>query len=158
MGGGQSNELNALGEASPHRAKLSFGKPAKGGFSAGPKTMEKIRTRSDFCLLKIVEQEVIRTAFGLWAKEEAAVYLEVSAARWSDERTANPSECNRQQDLEFFSCPQYELPAQNVLPAGSSYSRSPIGLLVSPPPLFTMYVWHNVCVAHTVCPASLSST
>jgi hypothetical protein len=65
MGGGLSSELSVTGEATPHRAKLSWGgKPVKGGFSAGPRTMEKIRTRSDFCLLKIVEQEVVRKVSG----------------------------------------------------------------------------------------------
>jgi hypothetical protein len=48
------------------------GRPAYGAFSAGVNTMNKMRTRSDFCLLKIFETEVVVTAFGLWARDEGA--------------------------------------------------------------------------------------
>jgi len=42
--------------------------------------MEKIRTRSDFCLLKIVEEDLVQKAFSEWARsahlKEGGVYLE----------------------------------------------------------------------------------
>mmetsp|Transcript_10150 Transcript_10150/g.20200 ORF Transcript_10150/g.20200 Transcript_10150/m.20200 type:complete len:583 (+) Transcript_10150:70-1818(+) len=80
-GGSKSAPVNALGVPVVHVAKKDmFGKVVRGGFSAGPKTMEKIRTRSDFCLLKIVEQVEVRKAFALWAHaenvKEGAVYLD----------------------------------------------------------------------------------
>ncbi|GMI21651.1 hypothetical protein TeGR_g4448 [Tetraparma gracilis] len=76
MGGGYSEPIVA-GVPAVHVSKLNMsGKPVKGGFSSGPKTMEKIRTRSDFCLLKIVEQDIVRKAFSQWAKAEAATYLD----------------------------------------------------------------------------------
>mmetsp|Transcript_21233 Transcript_21233/g.42385 ORF Transcript_21233/g.42385 Transcript_21233/m.42385 type:complete len:530 (+) Transcript_21233:148-1737(+) len=48
------------------------GKPAVGSFSSGNFTMQKMRTRSDFCLLKIFEEDVVYTAFCLWATDEKA--------------------------------------------------------------------------------------
>ena len=55
------------------------GRPAAGSFSAGPNTMQKMRTRSDFCLLKIFEEETVVKRFGFWAEgcneEEAVKFL-----------------------------------------------------------------------------------
>ncbi|GMH49721.1 hypothetical protein TL16_g00591 [Triparma laevis f. inornata] len=48
------------------------GRPAHGAFSAGTSTMNKIRTRSDFCLLKIFESKAVIASFGLWAQDEGA--------------------------------------------------------------------------------------
>jgi len=46
------------------------GRPRVGSFSAGPNTMTKLRTRSDFCLVKIFEEKVVLKAFQLWCKDE----------------------------------------------------------------------------------------
>ena len=80
-GGSKSGPVNELGIPVVHVPKKDlFGKVVKGGFSAGPRTMEKIRTRSDFCLLKIVEEVEVRKAFALWAHaenvKEGAVFLD----------------------------------------------------------------------------------
>ncbi|GMH48749.1 hypothetical protein TrRE_jg8234 [Triparma retinervis] len=80
MGGGHSSS-KATTEVPVHYPKTSWsGKVVKGGFSAGPRTMEKIRTRSDFCLLKIVEEDIVQKAFSQWARsenvKEGGVYLE----------------------------------------------------------------------------------
>ena len=48
------------------------GRPAVGSFSAGKNTMQKLRTRSDFCLLKIFEENIVYKAFVLWAGDERA--------------------------------------------------------------------------------------
>ncbi|GMH82151.1 hypothetical protein TrVE_jg12996 [Triparma verrucosa] len=81
MGGGGSKPSPLDLQPAVHVPKKGWtGKVVKGGFSAGPRTMEKIRTRSDFCLLKIVEQETVRKAFALWAHaenvKEGATYLD----------------------------------------------------------------------------------
>ncbi len=53
----------------PRKRKMS-GKPAVGSFSAGATTMNKMRTRSDFCLLKIFQEEVVKRAFDIWTTDE----------------------------------------------------------------------------------------
>lgn len=53
----------------PTGRRLS-GRPRVGSFSAGPKTLTKLRTRSDFCLVKIFEEKIVLTAFQLWCKDE----------------------------------------------------------------------------------------
>jgi len=88
MGGG-SSKAKQINSAPVHYPRTNWsGKVIKGGFSAGPRTMvsgcpvgtlveitpgitsdipffvmaaqEKIRTRSDFCLLKIVEEDIVK--------------------------------------------------------------------------------------------------
>ena len=76
MGGFVAKEAPVEKDGNPKvhivtKRKLS-GKPAIGSFSAGQNTMQKMRTRSDFCLFKIFEEEVVSTAFGLWAHDEKA--------------------------------------------------------------------------------------
>jgi len=62
----------------PTGRRLS-GRPQVGAFSAGPTTMTKLRTRSDFCLVKIFEEKIVFKAFELWCIDEkctvASVYL-----------------------------------------------------------------------------------
>ncbi|GMH48753.1 hypothetical protein TrRE_jg8235 [Triparma retinervis] len=53
----------------PTGRRLS-GRPRVGSFSAGPKTLTKLRTRSDFCLVKIFEEKIVLKAFQLWCKDE----------------------------------------------------------------------------------------
>jgi len=51
-------------------ARKFSGSVAIGGFSPQHDTMMKLRTRSDFCLLKIFEEQVVIRAFELWCCED----------------------------------------------------------------------------------------
>ena len=83
MGGGASTSFLESGTGvivhHPKRNKLTR-HIVKGGFNAGPKTMDKIRTRSDFSLLKLLEEENTRNAFKLWTMDnnytEASYHLD----------------------------------------------------------------------------------
>ena len=73
----------------PTGRRLS-GRPRVGSFSAGPKTLTKLRTRSDFCLVKIFEEKIVLKAFQLWCKDEkcaeASTFLSFISSVDSGER------------------------------------------------------------------------
>ena len=79
MGGGNTkpkkntatDENNELIVAVHKVRKTSItGQPKKGAFNSGKVTMSKLRTRSDFCLVRIFEEEIVRTAFEKWCSTE----------------------------------------------------------------------------------------
>jgi hypothetical protein len=75
MGGAFSSQgppVDKMGKPLTHiptKRRLS-GQAAVGAFSPSPATMSKMRTRSDFCLLKIFEEKQVLRAFELWCNEE----------------------------------------------------------------------------------------
>jgi len=87
MGGGSSTSFLQENESgciihTPSRNSITK-TIKKGGFSAGPKTMDKIRTRSDFSLLKLIEEETVRAEFLSWTKKEgmkvSQIYVDKTA-------------------------------------------------------------------------------